>query len=470
MDLQNYVDNCDSVTCIMSVEKKPDGYGDIRIVTGNQSYIDSIENNADAASDMAKEKVFVPNSLYTKYFPQDLNFEEFCYRAAVKKEVLHTYVHPPRVNFWFNLFFMPVKSDDENLGYCSYTYEITMNADTGLMSNIPLNIASNVLQTCIKLRSATDFKAAIDDVIADIRRMCTANRCCLLLTDFSAGTCELLSDSHVVEGRLGPIENLLDESFYDIVVTWDDTLDGSDYLMIKNNQDMQVLKERNPIWYESLNSFDMETLVLFPLRYNGETKGYIWVADFDVENSITIRETLELSTYFIASEIANYQMVRQLEKLSSIDLLTGVSNRNAMNNRVMRLSDGEDTYPENLRVVFADLNGLKKINDLNGHDAGDLMLKSAALALQDAFIGQEIYRAGGDEFMLIVSGMNDDDFNRSIERIRNYTYTSDTGSFAIGICNDGGRNDILEDMKTADERMYADKEDYYNKFPERRYR
>ncbi|MBQ1433883.1 MAG: GGDEF domain-containing protein [Ruminococcus sp.] len=214
----------------------------------------------------------------------------------------------------------------------------------------------------------------------------------------------------------------------------------------------------------------MKKLVLFPLRYNGETKGYIWVTDFDDENTITIRETLELTTYFIASEIANYQMVKQLEILSSIDLLTGVRNRNAMNNRVIRLTSGEDKYPKALRVVFADLNGLKKVNDQSGHNAGDLMLKSAALALQDAFRGQEIYRAGGDEFMLIISNMDDAKFESAIERIRSYSYTEDTGSFAIGCCNDNGRNDIREDMKEADERMYADKEEYYKRFPERRYR
>ncbi|MDD7515468.1 hypothetical protein [Ruminococcus flavefaciens] len=42
MDFHEYLDACDSVTCIMSVEKKPDGgYGDIRIVSGNKAYIDS---------------------------------------------------------------------------------------------------------------------------------------------------------------------------------------------------------------------------------------------------------------------------------------------------------------------------------------------------------------------------------------------------------------------------------------------
>ena len=48
MNFQDYVEKCDSVTCIMSVEKKADsGYGDIRIVAGNTAYIESIENNTN---------------------------------------------------------------------------------------------------------------------------------------------------------------------------------------------------------------------------------------------------------------------------------------------------------------------------------------------------------------------------------------------------------------------------------------
>ncbi|MBR5683332.1 MAG: GGDEF domain-containing protein [Ruminococcus sp.] len=471
MDFKKLLESFDSVTCIMSVEKKPDGgYGDIRIVDGNKAYIDSIERNGDSNTDIAKEKVFVPNSLYTKYFPLDLNFEDFCYRSAVKKEVLHTYVHPGRYDIWFNLFFMPVKSDDENIGYCTYTYTITLNADSELMSNIPLETASNVLQACIKLYSGSDFQTSINDVTAHIRKLCNANRCCILLTDFNAGMCRLLSDDHIIEGPQGPITGIITPEFFDIVSTWPATIDGSDYLMIKNEQDMLHLKARNPAWYESLKQYDTNTLVLFPLNYGNETKGYIWVTDFDVDEALNIRETLELTTYFISYAIANYQLLNRLEIMSTIDLLTGVKNRNAMNNRVNSLVDGKEPYPADLRVIFADLNGLKQVNDNQGHIAGDLLLKNAALILQDAFIGQEIYRAGGDEFTVFVSGLSDEDFEQGIAKLRSYADSSDGVSFAVGFCCDEGRNDIRYAMATADERMYADKEEYYKRHPERRHK
>jgi diguanylate cyclase (GGDEF)-like protein len=455
----------------MSVEKKPDGsYGDIRIVDGNQAYIDSIERNDDGNTDIAKEKVFVPNSLYTKYFPFDLNFEDYCYRAALKKEVLHAYVHPERFDIWFNLFFMPIKSDDDSIGYCTYTYTVTLNADSGLMSNIPLETASNVLQACIKLYSGSDFQTSINDVTAHIRKLCNANRCCILLTDFNAGMCRLLSDDHIIEGPQGPITSIITPEFYDIVSTWPATIDGSDFLIIKNEQDMQVLKSRNPIWYESLKKYDTKTLVLFPLNYSGETKGYIWVTDFDVNNAPKIHETLEITTYFLSYAIANYQLLNRLEIMSTIDLLTGIRNRNAMNNRVNALVDGKESYPENLRVIFADLNGLKQVNDNQGHIAGDLLLKNAALILQDTFMGQEIYRAGGDEFTVFVSGLSNEEFEQGIARLRSYAESPDGVSFAVGFCCDEGRNDIRYAMATADERMYADKEEYYKRYPERRHK
>ena len=59
--------------------------------------------------------------------------------------------------------------------------------------------------------------------------------------------------------------------------------------------------------------------------------------------------------------------------------------------------------PENYAVVFADLNGLKRVNDEKGHNAGDRLLRTASAKLSQVFCDCDIYRAGGDEFMLILS-------------------------------------------------------------------
>ena len=132
-DFQKVVDSIAAMTCVVSVEKLPDGgCGQIRIVTGNKDYIDSIEHPVQDVVMLTKS--FVPNSLYTTYMPRDLNFEDFCYRAAVQKKCLHSYAHPDRYDVWFNMTFMPLGPDDGNLCYCTYTMEISFEPSSERIS------------------------------------------------------------------------------------------------------------------------------------------------------------------------------------------------------------------------------------------------------------------------------------------------------------------------------------------------
>ena len=63
------------------------------------------------------------------------------------------------------------------------------------------------------------------------------------------------------------------------------------------------------------HSRHLKSAVLFPLKHNSRTLGYLWALNFKTEDTVRIKETLELSTFFIASELANYQLMKQLEDL-----------------------------------------------------------------------------------------------------------------------------------------------------------
>ena len=63
MDFQSFVDKIEPMTCIISVEKFSDGsYGNIRLVTGNKAYIESIENKDAISSAQMLKNQFIPNS------------------------------------------------------------------------------------------------------------------------------------------------------------------------------------------------------------------------------------------------------------------------------------------------------------------------------------------------------------------------------------------------------------------------
>ena len=471
MDFQDYVDKFEPMTCIISVEKLKDGgYGEIRIVTGNKAYIESIEDPHHVSASSMLDNKFVPNSLYEKYIPKDLNFEDSCYNCAIKKKIMHTYIHPERYDFWINMVMMPMHSDDPDMGYCSYSQELTINSDADMMANTSAETAAAVIKTCIKLRSTENFTETMKEIINDIRELCGADHCCILLTDFKERECSVLAESVYDENRTKHMDYYIKEGFFDVVESWKNTIAGSSCLIVQNEKDMQVLKERNPVWYTSLKEAEVENVVLFPLKHNNEVLGYIWSLNFNTEHTTRIKDTLEITSYFIASEIANYQLVNQLEILSSVDLLTGIYNRNAMNNRIFRITSGKDPAPQCFGIIFADLNGLKQKNDEEGHVEGDKLLKGAAALLKETFPECEIYRAGGDEFMLIAVDVCENALKERVEKLRKNSEDPDNISFALGLYFDDSGSDIRAAMRTADERMYEDKKRYYGKYPERKLR
>ncbi|MBR4510629.1 MAG: sensor domain-containing diguanylate cyclase [Ruminococcus sp.] len=472
MDLQQIADSFEPMTCIMSVQVYEDGsYGNIRIVCGNKAYVDSIENPENISFAGMLNNKFIPDSPYQKYIPHDLNFEDACYRCAVLKKPFHTYIHPERYDFWVDMYMMPLAADNGDTYYFAYSQELTSAASSSRMSNVDAEVANEVLETCIKLRGTKDFKHTMDEVIGDISKMCEADKVCLILTDSQNRTFSVLSEAagspeadYSVEGYLRSAY----EDFYSIIETWEATIAGSTCLIVQNERDMEVLNERNPAWYESLIAVGVKSIVLYPLKYNDETLGYIWAINFDVERTKHIRATLETTSYFIASEIANYKLVDKLSVLSSFDMLTGVKNRNAMNQRIDAIIEGNEKLPAKTAVVFVDLNGLKQTNDNGGHASGDRLLKQAAAILRETFTDNDIYRAGGDEFMVIAEDISGAELEEKLGRLRLYQSGTEAVSFALGYCYSEGETDIRLAMSTADKLMYEDKKQYYERFPERR--
>jgi diguanylate cyclase (GGDEF)-like protein len=159
-------------------------------------------------------------------------------------------------------------------------------------------------------------------------------------------------------------------------------------------------------------------------------------------------------------------MFDRLRVLSSRDMLTGVFNRNEMNNYVDMVSTDTNGWYKNLGVVFIDLNGLKVVNDEKGHDAGDKLLRDATNALREVFSEEMIFRAGGDEFTIIVEDTTPEDLKLQVEKTKEVSRKYDHLSLAIGysLADEGG--DIRKALHEADENMFKDKHEYYMAHPE----
>ena len=143
-------------------------------------------------------------------------------------------------------------------------------------------------------------------------------------------------------------------------------------------------------------------------------------------------------------------------QLTEKDSLTGVLNRQAF-----YASIDDDTKSINA-LVSIDMNGLKAINDNEGHAAGDKALETIAHCfLQAASVRQSVYRIGGDEFVIICRRATEDDVKQLVEHIRkNVSKTKYKCAIGYSFYPDG--TDTIDDMlKESDEKMYADKSAFY---------
>lgn len=158
---------------------------------------------------------------------------------------------------------------------------------------------------------------------------------------------------------------------------------------------------------------------------------------------------------------------RQIEAERDVDLLTGLYNRRGMDTQIWSLFRKQEELGF-AALVMIDADGLKGINDIYGHEMGDVYLKKIAKVIQNFGIRSSLAaRFGGDEFVLFLYEYDSEE--ELLNTIRTLEYVQTTGTarlkegltvplrFSMGYCmtTEGANYDML--MKIADERMYANK-------------
>lgn len=150
------------------------------------------------------------------------------------------------------------------------------------------------------------------------------------------------------------------------------------------------------------------------------------------------------------------------------DTLTGLSNRNLYIEFMERIS--ERPLDKNLSVVCLDVNGLKRANDLHGHEAGDELLIAAGNLMRQCFTGASLLcRTGGDEFCVITT-RSASTLEKQVNAFRSMSEAWE-GKFSKGLTvsigcaslNDNRGASISDLMRVADQELYADKEAYYKR-------
>ena len=151
------------------------------------------------------------------------------------------------------------------------------------------------------------------------------------------------------------------------------------------------------------------------------------------------------------------------------DGLTGLGNRTAYNECTESIKEQIDEGTAEFALAMFDINSLKSINDIKGHEIGDQVIVSAAHILKDTFGEEKIFRIGGDEFIVVLD-KTADEMEELFERFDKICAESNerndiepvdiSKGYAVFDKNTDPNYKVV--FARADDAMYADKKAYYN--------
>lgn len=146
----------------------------------------------------------------------------------------------------------------------------------------------------------------------------------------------------------------------------------------------------------------------------------------------------------------------KLAELSQIDALTNAKNRLALRN------DFDSYVGNDIQLMLFDIDEFKQINDQSGHNVGDRILSDVSKITKQVFSNDNVYRFGGDEFVVIKTGLSLNEFTEKINQLQNLAKGIAIGENRRGVNLSIGYTygvvadviDIRSMIKLADELLY----------------
>lgn len=165
----------------------------------------------------------------------------------------------------------------------------------------------------------------------------------------------------------------------------------------------------------------------------------------------------------------NVEHAKRMEVMAEIDGMTGLYNRSKYLSMFSNIYEAD----EKIAVIYWDINNLKTINDTNGHETGDLLIRAVAESIHDLVRNEDrAFRIGGDEFVMILKNADEEDAKKTVENWKRNTHAMQSKypfdiSASIGYSYGQGK-DLQEIINAADKMMYEDKKKFHEQLNNRR--
>ena len=191
------------------------------------------------------------------------------------------------------------------------------------------------------------------------------------------------------------------------------TVEDWKYLMIKTSDSKtNFIPILDNVWYYNLSKYESSAAVIIELdnmkKYKREDLNILKIGLSNIQSQLTILSQRE-----------------HLQRLSSIDQLSKLNNRRALEEKLeseselIRRYDNKENVKYLTSITFIDLDHFKFYNDTYGHEAGDVMIESFAKLLKRIYRKVDfVSRFGGDEFIVLLPGTSSLEALRATDRLR----------------------------------------------------
>lgn len=321
-----------------------------------------------------------------------------------------------------------------------------------------------LITNCVRMLYAVDdLDQTINAVLTQIGEFLVSDRAYVFeIKD------ELMNNTHEwTTPGISPQLEKLQQLDLSLISDWLPFFEKNDCIII---DDVEQLQKTNPAAYATLHAQEITSLIAAPIFLDNKLAGYIGIDNYDSEKIKNSSYLLLSMSIFLSYAIRHRNHVDMLHRLSYHDLLTNALNRNAFMDVLSQFRPGQYA---SAGIIYIDINGMKEINDFYGHHQGDKILITTVAKVFNLFKPDELFRIGGDEFVIITYDLTETDFYEKFNLLRNIfcEKTNLPFSIATGSCWVKSPSDLNSLLQQADSAMYTDKKKfYYGKEKTSRYR
>ncbi len=257
------------------------------------------------------------------------------------------------------------------------------------------------------------------------------------------------------------IANLQDVPYDGVIEVWYDEYKKFHHVIIEDLEKYRSVSEK---LYQVLKPKDIRSTVTGPLVIEGKYVGFYGVDNPPAAIIKEVPDILGLLSYVLAQIISQRDEENSLLKNSYNDDMTGVRNRRAYEE--FEKEERDRTKP--FGYVMCDLIGLKAVNDSLGHNEGDSMIIDVASALSTVFGARNVYRIGGDEFVVYDFADNETVFEHEVQQLRKYVERKNRSISLGAVYCRNGCEDMAPVKAEVEAQIYAEKKRYFNGHNDRR--